>query len=556
MQSNFPKVSIYVIVIFLVFAASLFKIADLDFWWHLKTGQITLEQKQFQRTEIYSFTAAGREYIDHEWLFQVVMFWFYSKFGPAGAIVLKCAIFSLIYVLTTKYLLQQASSPFLIFAIQILSICGGMPRMIERPEIFTALFFITTFLIVDYSLRNHKRAILMFLPPLFVIWSNFHAAVILGLVLLGIFAAGLVLEFLMKREQYPTYYNSSLKDLGVIVLLLVVCAVASGLNPYGYRVLTVPFELTSIINSGILNNDEWKKPSPFTLPFYYLCVLFGFAVALLNFRRLSVIHFLLMGFFAYISMKYIRNTGMFCWFLPLFVAPYVKNLSQQYKLQIQIAAALMLASLIYLTTIAFPFERGIGIASYFPQHISSFTKQQNLQGNMLNSYAFGGYLIWSLYPERKIFIDGRNEVYLPLLQKIVKSRADNRQWNQLLNEYQIDYALLSYVDDLEKVTYMHPNGESFVVYMPFTETHFPRIRWALIFWDDTGMVLVRRNGQNSNLLSTEFANVYPEGTDYMKQLVENGKISKDQAIRQLERKLREDPSCRRAKNLLESIKTL
>ena len=253
MQSNFPKVSIYVIVIFLVFAASLFKIADLDFWWHLKTGQITLEQKQFQRTEIYSFTAAGREYIDHEWLFQVVMFWFYSKFGPAGAIVLKCAIFSLIYVLTTRYLLQQASSPFLIFAIQILSICGGMPRMIERPEIFTALFFITTFLIVDYSLRNHKRAILIFLPPLFVIWSNFHAAVILGLVLLGIFAAGLVLEFLMKREQYPTYYNSSLKDLGVIVLLLVVCAVASGLNPYGYRVLTVPFELTSIINSGILN---------------------------------------------------------------------------------------------------------------------------------------------------------------------------------------------------------------------------------------------------------------------------------------------------------------
>jgi hypothetical protein len=555
MQSNFPKVSIYVIVIFVVFAASLFKIADLDFWWHLKTGQVTLEQKQFQRTEIYSFTAAGREYIDHEWLFQVVMFLFYSKFGPAGVIILKCALFSLIYVLTTRHLLQQNGSPFLILTIQFLSVCGGLPRMIERPEIFTALFFVTTFLIVDYSLKNGKRKALLFVPLLFVIWSNFHAAVILGLVLLGIFSAGLILEILMKREQYPTYYNASIKDVGVLIAVLIACTIASGINPYGFRVLSVPFELTSIINSGLLNNDEWKKPSPLMLPFYYLCVLFAFVVALINFRRLSIVHFLLMAFFAYISMKYIRNTGMFCWFLPLFVAPYVKELSQ-YKLQVQIAAILSLVSLIYLTTIAFPFERSIGIASYFPQRISTFTKQHNLQGNMLNSYAFGGYLIWSLYPERKIFIDGRNEVYLPLLQKIVKSRADNRQWNQLLGEYEVDYALLNYVDDLEEVTYMKPDGGSFVAYMPFTETHFPRSRWALIFFDDTGMVLVRRKGENSKLLPMEFPNVYPEGFDYMKRLVESGKIPKAQAITELERKLREDPLCRRAKNLLESIKML
>jgi hypothetical protein len=42
----------------------------------------------------------------------------------------------------------------------------------------------------------------------------------------------------------------------------------------------------------------------------------------------------------------------------------------------------------------------------------------------------------------------------------------------------------------------------------------------------------------------------------MVKLVENGKIPKSQAITQLERKLREDPSCRRAKNLLDALKTL
>lgn len=555
MQSSFQKLSLYAVVILVVLSASFFKIADLDFWWHLKTGQIILHQKEFQRTEIYSFTANGREYIDHEWLFQTVMYFFYSLFGPAGAIFLKCAVFVLIYALTTRHLLQQNGSTYLILAIQFLSVCGGLPRMIERPEIFTALFFVTTFLILDYFLKNGKRAVLIFLFPVFAIWSNFHAAVILGLILLASFSIGLFLEFLLSRKGYPPYYNASLKDQVILFVVLIVCALVTGLNPYGYRVLSVPFELTSIINSGILNNDEWKKPSPFTLPFYYFCVLFAFGIALIHFRRLSFVHFILTVFFGYISMKYIRNTGMFCWFLPLFVAPYVENLSK-YRLQLQVAAAATLLSAIYLITFAFPFERGIGIASYFPVQISNFTKQKNLQGNLMNSYAFGGYFIWSLYPERKIFIDGRNEVYLPLLKKIVESRADNRQWNQLLNEYQIDYALLNYVDDLERVTYMNPNGESFVVFMPFTETHFPRSRWALIFWDDTGMVLIRRKGQNSNLLPMEFSNVYPEGFQYMEQLVKNGKISKDLAISQLERKLREDPSCRRAKKLLDSIKTL
>jgi len=555
MQFSFRNLSIYTIVSVVVLSACLFKIADLDFWWHLKTGQVILEEKQFQRTEIYSFTAKGREYIDHEWLFQTVMFSFYSMLGPAGVIFLKAAVFVLIYVLTTRHLLRQDAPPSLVLAIQFLSLCGGLSRMIERPEIFTALFFVTAFLILDYSLKSGRRSILLVLPPLFALWSNFHAAVILGLVLLAAFSAGLLLEFLLNRNGYPAYYNISLKNQGILLLILIACIAATGINPYGFRVLSVPFELTSIIDSGLLNNDEWKRPSPFTLPFYYVCIFVVFTIALVNFRRLSFVHFFLTAFFGYISMRYIRNTGMFCWFMPLFVAPYVHRLSQ-YRIPLRAGAAAAFLALLYLLTYAFPFERGVGSASYFPERIVNFTKQQNLQGNLINSYAFGGYLIWALYPERKVFIDGRNEVYLPLLQKIVRSRADSRQWNQLLGEYQIEYALMNYIDDLEEVTYIKPDGGTSVVYMPFTETHFPRSRWALVFWDDTGMVLIRRKGQNSKLLSMEFSHVYPEGFHYMEQLVQNGKIPKQLAITELERKLREDPSCRRAKKLINSLKML
>ncbi|HSE42305.1 MAG TPA: hypothetical protein VLH08_16185 [Acidobacteriota bacterium] len=549
MQSSSRNLNLYLIITAAVVAAALFRIADLDFFWHLKTGDVILKTHEFQRTEIYSFTAAGREYIDHEWLFQVVISLFYSAFGPAGIITLKTIILAIMYLITTRLLLKEGASFSAVFAIQFLSICGSMQRMIERPEIFTALFFVITFVIVHSFLKSGKSRSLLILPPLFIIWANFHAAVILGIVLLFCFCAGLFLETLAKRSDFPVYYDADVRKKVLLLATLAVCVLVTGINPYGYRVLTVPFELTSIINSGLLNNEEWQAPSPLTLPFYYVCVLLTFAVMLINFRRLSIVHFLLAIFFAYISMKYVRNTGMFSWFMPLFLTPYVGQFSGR-TVATRAIAGFAALSLLYVLTVSFPFERGVGIASYFPQQIAKFTKEKKLQGNMLNSYAMGGYFIWSLYPERKIFIDGRNEVYLPLLKEIVKSRADSRLWNKLLADYRIEYALLNYVDDLEEVTNIGNNGEIKKTYMPFSETHFPRKKWALIYWDDVGMVLVKRNGVNAELLNLEYKQIYPEGHNYMEALLMKGLISRDVAQTELKRKLTEDPNCKRAKKLL------
>jgi hypothetical protein len=554
MQSSYRNLSIYLFVAVAVVSASLFSIADLDFFWHLKTGDVILERKEFQHTEIYSFTAAGREYIDHEWLFQVVNSILFSTFGPAGVIIFKSMILALMYFLTTRHLLNEGASPLAVISIQLLSICGGIQRMIERPEIFTALFFVITFLAVHSFLKSGKWSILLILPPLFAIWSNFHAAVILGIVLLACFLAGLVLEVFFKRSGLPGYYSVTPKRIGILLGLLIVCVAITGLNPYGYRVLTVPFELTTIINTEVLNNEEWQPPTPFSLPLYYLCVLISFSVLLLNFRQLSPVHFLVTAFFAYISMKYVRNTGLFAWFMPLFLAPYLSGINEK-KMTVRVTAILSVLVFLFSITIAFPFERGLGIASYFPKKLADFTKEKNLKGNMLNSYALGGYLIWSLYPERKIFIDGRNEVYLPLLKEIVKSRTDSRLWNRFIADHKINYALLNYIDRLEEVTIMGKNGEITKTYEPFSQTHFPRSKWALIYWDDTGMIFIKKDGQNAHLLPLEYKQTYPEGSNYMEALVINKRIPREEAINELQRKLAEDPGCKRAQRLLRAVST-
>jgi hypothetical protein len=235
--------------------------------------------------------------------------------------------------------------------------------------------------------------------------------------------------------------------------------------------------------------------------------------------------------------------------MPLFIAPYAARLSAK-RNAVLIFAAVCSVSLFYLLTYAFPFERGLGIASYFPRKIAEFTKAKNLQGNLMNSYGFGGYLIWSLYPERKIFIDGRNEVYLPFMQKLYKARTDNRSWNKFLDDYEIQYALMNYIDVLEEVKIMGKSNKTDITYMPFSETHFPKSRWALIFWNDEGMVFIRRSGPNAKHLNLEYTSVYPEGENYHLTMFQAGKINRTRAVQELRRKLQEDPNCVRAQKLL------
>lgn len=537
-----------------VFLSAFFKIADLDFWWHLKTGQILWQQKAFQYKEIYSFTAYGREYIDHEWLFQVIAYFFFSIGGPAGIILMKCGVLMLTYLLITGSLLQKGWSPGATFAVILLSVCGARVRFIERPEVFSVLYLVLIYLALDHFLLGEKRKVIFVVPALIVLWVNTHAAVILGLLLQFTFLAGLLAERSFQKLGLPAHYRTTTANLFVLAGALTVSLLATGINPYGFRVLKVPFELTSIIDSGLLHNQEWQRPGLANAPFFYLCLGFAFLTMLVNIRRFHSVNLVFGLFLAFISLRYIRNVGLFCMFMPLLVSPFPDSFSQ--RRTAAWSAVLVLSLLLAATIRSSPYEWGIGEASYFPKQVVAFTKSQDLEGNMINSYGFGGYLVWNLYPERRVFIDGRNEVFLPLLKELISMRNDNIHWNQLLERYHIEYALLNYVDDLETVTRIDSSGHSTVAQASFTSTHFPKSRWALVYWDDDGMVFIRRSGINQSLLNREYTSSYPEGEGYQEMLARSGKLDVRQSISELERRLSEDPGCRRASALLRTMKKI
>ncbi len=519
-----------VVVVAAVLLAGMCRIADLDFWWHAKSGELIVRTGEIPRHDVFSYTAAGREYIDHEWLFQVIQYATLAMFGAAGIALLKCLVIATTMLLVAWHCVRRGADSITTAGLVFLAMAGGLTRMIERPEIFSTLFAVLTYLLV----RAGSNRALAAIPLLAALWSNVHAAVIVGLLIQAIFILGTIVE----QRAVPRR----------LVVTLLASVIATGANPFGYRVLLVPFELTRIIDSGLINNAEWRHPTFTTAPLFFVAL--AMAIVLLVRRRVDFPDIFIALFLVFLALRYVRNIGLFCTFLPMFAAGEAARLRREWRIAVTAIGSL---ALVLALTRYYPFERGIGEASYFPDGIVRFTREQNLRGHMINAYGFGGYLIWTLYPERRVFIDGRNEVYLPLLERVAAARGDSRVWNALLRDYQVEYALLDYTDELDRVVVFDAAGKSSAGYAPISATRFPRSRWALVDWDDDGMVFVRRNGVNASLAAREYGSVFPEGDGYQRQLVERGTVNRARAVAELQRKLVEDPGCRRARALLASI---
>src|SRR5262249_41601832 len=72
------------LMLLLIMVADSVQYADTDAWGHVLFGQIMLRTGHLIRAEIFSFSAAGQSWINHEWLSEIVMAAFYNAMGVPG----------------------------------------------------------------------------------------------------------------------------------------------------------------------------------------------------------------------------------------------------------------------------------------------------------------------------------------------------------------------------------------------------------------------------------------------------------------------------------------
>ena len=63
---------------------------------------------------------------------------------------------------------------------------------------------------------------------------------------------------------------------------------------------------------------------------------------------------------------------------------------------------------------------------------------------MFNTYNWGGYLIWSLYPDKPVFVDGRTDLYAlnsQVLGDYAQVHWARPGWPQILDRYGVGYVI-------------------------------------------------------------------------------------------------------------------
>jgi hypothetical protein len=525
-------------------------IANTSIGWHLASGRWILDHHAVPRSDPFSFTAEGGEWIDHEWLFQTLAAVTHEAGGEPALVALRAVFVATLSVLMFLLARRGGLDPPGALILAALCLYGARIRFFLRPELATLLIVpLVVWIFLD---RWNVRHWLLKLAILMALGANLHGAVLVAPPLLGVVLIG---EWLRSRlaphRDSPSFASG--------VLGLVVASATPLLNPYGWKLYTVPLKIAHLVGLPQIPNPEWISPSPADVPPLYVALAVGLVV--LAARERDPTRWLLFVVSSILALRYVRNVGLFFALLPIATAPALARLTTNHGRHRQgaaTAAAATVAAVVALSVVvAPPYHLGFSFAkSFYPSRACDFMEREGLLTNPIyNDVRFGGFLINRYFPPRRVFLDDRNEIHEPLLSEIYQlfQTSDQAGWQRMLDRYGIGSALVRYNQPFRVVS---PTGE-FVASRGFTALWFPSTGWALLYWDDTAMVLAKRSVTDPALLDRyEYRVIRPDDLEHLERRLTREPELRPAVAAELARILEDQPDNRRALALSEFLLSL
>ena len=382
--------------------------AQSDTFWHLRAGQEIWQTLRVPLDEHYSFTAAGRPWPNHEWLWQAVSYGLHRAGGmpllTIGSAAIVVGAFAIVYRLSVGATATR-------FVLMLLALPLASCVWALRPQIVSLLL-----LAVLVKLLAQERY--RWLPPLFVLWANVHGAVALGgLVLVAAAAAALLRA---RRGDAPDRRRAL-----TLAVLVPVCAAATVLTPMGFGLWRFIGE--SMARSRQNRIDEWQPAyptAPLEIVFWVLAATF-LVLLWRRGRRLATASWADQVIVAIavailpLAFRAVRNVSPFA----LVALPAAARLlGPDFRLRAKTdapadpdhprlnAAILGLFVLLGIGGVGAAWATGLPRLGWRPVSAGALAAARTCPGPMFNRYNDGGFLIWFV-PERPVFIDSRQDPY-------------------------------------------------------------------------------------------------------------------------------------------------
>lgn len=451
-----------IVFVSVIFTAATRPIRDPDFYWHLKTGEYLVETRSIPKTDIFSTSKFGSEWVTHEWLSELFMYSIFRWLGYAGLIAAFAAIITATFMLAYRRCKEVAPHPYIAGFALIVGAAATMPTWGVRPQMLSMLFASIFVLVLgDYS-RNVGTKAIWLLIPLTVLWVNMHAGYAMGLALIVLTIASLLTDGLLLPDAS---IKKTWPRIRTLSLLLIGCLGAVCLNPSGTRMYSYPFE--TLTSSAMMQYiQEWKSPNFHAPMFQALALLFlvTFAALTLSGKRARPGELLMLLVTALATLRSSRNVPFFALLaIPLlaehswhwataqpwgqwFTKPETRETGKASVLKIVLNVLVLL--IIPLTVVGLRIgasvrNQGPTESEVFPAAAVDFMLKEKPPQPIYNEYAWGGYLIWRLYPEYRVNMDGRADVYGDaLIEEFLAVHDGETKWREPLERQGIRTVLV------------------------------------------------------------------------------------------------------------------
>jgi len=453
--------------------------ADPDLWMHIKVGQLILNAWRIPAVDLYSYSATGLPWRNHEWLAQVLFAVAYAKLGIIGLKLLKliCAV---VTVSAMASGLSRTAAPPWVQRVVLLAMSAGIAVQMQfRPHLFTfAMLSLVMATVANEAYRRRAQGWLLI--PCFALWANLHGGFIVGLGALGI--ATLITG---GQELYAIHWPAKSLRLAAVTIG---CAAATLLNPHGIGLWGSVLHSISDPVIHLFVNDwvslpanllyQWDNGCLQIIPFLLPLMLFAGLISVLAItpREQDLVLVAIALVFVGAAFYCARNTDLAViavtiplahhWGLavrtrgcssspgsrlgtdgePLSPGLTVLGVADWHltRTDSDPNPILLATSIMLLVLASGILSKRLRNWEQVPRGAIEFIKRNGLHGNILNNFDWGEYLVWHLVPDSRVFVDGRCELVYPdsVLAEYFKFFYGRPGGEQLLDKYPHDLVLV------------------------------------------------------------------------------------------------------------------
>jgi len=503
-------------LVIMVFSQKI-ELTSSDLGRHLENGKIIWQNKQVLFKNLYSYSEPDTPFINHHWLAGVI---YYATFLLGGFKLLSFLnVFLMVAAFVLAFKIAQKKAGFYISALLALPVIFLLSERVEiRPEIFSYLFIVLTWFILERADERKNSRLLFWLIPLFLVWVNIHSYFLIGLILVGFkFGAEFLPIFITAPGAFKSRFKAAwpsarvwLKSLGALVLVCLLSPnfIKNLLYPlnffkkYGYEVAE---------NKSIFSLSHLMVNYNITLFKEMLFLLFfSLAASFFFYKKRRWFELFSSFFFSFLALLAVRNLALFGLvslilisanlfypfdFLKNNVFYFRREFREKYRAPFLIFIFLLIIiEIIYLGVDARKANNfiknspGWGLSQGSEDSIKFF-RDNSLSGPIFNNYDLGSALIFWLYPKEKVFVDNRPEAYskdfFANVYRPMQLKRD--KWLEYSAQYQFKTIYISHTD-----------------FTPWAQTFLGQTldaNWALVYFDRYTVIFLNKEKYGQDMVS-------------------------------------------------------